>query len=173
MAFALSILPCFSLAELVADGLSSPLEFASNDVLPENADIFPPLPWEDDMEFSIPSTDNPQANIDLKEAPVFPTEVFVADSNLDTLQSGCGPKDDWAAGKLRARDGLCHNKAPTPLRLDPNVFDSVLLSPGSGPEAFSVTSVLSEESQKCTPPYIYNLCCSSAPSGFSGAEGFF
>lgn len=171
LVFSLVALPYFSSADLVVDDASSPLAYTFNDATPENIDIFSPLSWED-MDFSIPSTDDPEVNLDLQEASMLSTQFFVADSNPYTLQSQCG-KGNWVTSKLRARNGeQCKNQAP-PIRLNPNVFDSVILFPDSDPQAGSMTSIPSEESKKCIPPYIYNLCCNDAPSGFHVAENFF
>lgn len=167
----LFVFPCFSLAEPFIDDPSGLIESTFNYEIPENIDMFSPLPWED-IDFPISGTDDPQQNLDLQEASVLSTQIFVADSNSDTLQSQCGPESNWASGKLRARDGeQCKSPAQS-TQLNPNVFDSVILPPDSEPKAVSVTSILSEENKKCTPPYIYNVCCNGKPSGFSGAENF-
>lgn len=98
---------------------------------------------------------------------------FVARSNSDALQSQCSPGRNWASGKLRARDGEQCKNQDSSTQLDPNVFESIILPPGSDPKGLSITSVLSQEEIKCPPPYIYNVCCNGMPDGFSGAENFF
>ena len=109
LAFPLFLFPSFSLAELVIDDPSSALEFAFDAEIPENTDMFSPLSWED-LNFSIPSLEDPQQILDFEEASVLSTPFLVTDSNPDTLQSQYGPESNWASGKLRARNGeQCKN----------------------------------------------------------------
>lgn len=174
--FAFIIFPYLSLAQPVAEDSFSSVELPSNYILPENVDLFPYLLGEEDMEFPIVSADVSQVGLDLHESPFFSTQSFVADSNLDTVQSGCGSEDGWGAGKLRRRDeGHCENEneVSTPLQWNPTVFDINVLSPEAESKGVSATGVLSEENRKCKPPYIYNLCCNGSPSGFLSVENFF
>lgn len=165
---------CFSHCLLSPAGHNeSPDSLASafDNQIPEDVDMFSLLSWEN-MDLQIPVIDDPQQNIYLQEASMTPTQ-FLVDSDYDALQSQCGPGENWPSSKIQARDGeQCKGRDSSTL-LNPNIFNSIILPPGSDSKPLSIPAIVPEDQIKCPPPYSYNFCCNGKPDGFSGAENFF
>lgn len=155
---------------------------SSNDFFLGNTDSISSLPWANYAEPAASYFDNSTPDIfpDLVEAAASSiwSTFSIADSDLDELQSSCSGSTTTTitTGKLRARDdSICGNgDAPSePLKLQPNVFDTLLLpgsaSPSQGEEnAIPVEGVLVDDSfKKCNEePYRVNLCCNGRPTSF-------
>lgn len=160
-----------------------------NDFFLENTDSASTLPWGNYADLAATFFDNNAPNIFPDPVEAATSSLFsafsIANSDLDIIQSSsCSDSTRTkTTGKLRARDddnSICGNGefVPSePFKLQPNVFDTPLLLPGStlslpsqgkDDDAISVESILVDDSfKKCKEePYRVNLCCNGRPTNY-------
>jgi hypothetical protein len=116
--------------------------------------------WDNDMKLA--TTDGLEVSDGFADSSMFSIDTDTAGWDEPFLESSCETADEWAYGKLRARDGpVCLKKAPSSqLFRFPNIFQ---INKPSGewntvPQPPLVT-VEDGDDDTCTDPHKIHLCC--------------